>query len=52
MPRGTQAKLRWLPLKRQPAETPQRAAAAVANARYNATGKRIRDLPITPDKLL
>jgi xanthine dehydrogenase YagR molybdenum-binding subunit len=27
-------------------------AAAVANAAYNATGKRIRDLPITPDKLM
>jgi xanthine dehydrogenase YagR molybdenum-binding subunit len=27
-------------------------AAAVANAVYNATGKRIRQLPITPDKLL
>jgi xanthine dehydrogenase YagR molybdenum-binding subunit len=26
-------------------------AAAVANAVYNATGTRIRDLPITPDKL-
>ncbi len=28
------------------------AAAAVANAVYHATGKRIRDLPITIDKLL
>ncbi len=27
-------------------------AAAVANAVYNATGKRIRELPITPDKVL
>jgi xanthine dehydrogenase YagR molybdenum-binding subunit len=27
-------------------------AAALANAVYNATGKRIRDLPITPDKLI
>jgi xanthine dehydrogenase YagR molybdenum-binding subunit len=26
--------------------------AAIANAVYNATGKRVRDLPITPDKLL
>jgi xanthine dehydrogenase YagR molybdenum-binding subunit len=26
--------------------------AAVANAVYNATGKRVRDLPIRPDKLL
>ena len=27
-------------------------AAAVANAVYHATGRRLRDLPITPDKLL
>ena len=28
------------------------AGAAVANAIYNACGARIRDYPITPDKLL
>jgi xanthine dehydrogenase YagR molybdenum-binding subunit len=28
------------------------AAAAVANAIYNATGKRIREYPITPDKIV
>jgi xanthine dehydrogenase YagR molybdenum-binding subunit len=27
-------------------------SAVVGNAVYNACGKRIRDLPITPDKLL
>ena len=28
------------------------SVAAIANAIYHATGKRVRDLPITPDKLL
>jgi xanthine dehydrogenase YagR molybdenum-binding subunit len=28
------------------------AAAAIANAVYHATGKRVRDLPILPEKLL
>jgi xanthine dehydrogenase YagR molybdenum-binding subunit len=28
------------------------APAAIANAVYHATGKRVRDLPITPDKLM
>ena len=28
------------------------SAAAVANAVFHATGIRVRDLPITPDKLL
>ena len=27
-------------------------AAAVANAVYHATGRRVRDLPITPAKIL
>jgi xanthine dehydrogenase YagR molybdenum-binding subunit len=27
-------------------------AAAIANAIYHATGKRVRDLPITLDKLM
>ena len=28
------------------------AAAAITNAIYNATGKRLRDLPVSPDKIL
>jgi xanthine dehydrogenase YagR molybdenum-binding subunit len=28
------------------------AAAAIANATYNATGIRVRELPLTPDKFL
>lgn len=28
------------------------AAAVIANAVYHATGKRIRELPITPEKLM
>jgi xanthine dehydrogenase YagR molybdenum-binding subunit len=28
------------------------AAAAIANAVYHATGRRIRDMPIRPDKLI
>jgi xanthine dehydrogenase YagR molybdenum-binding subunit len=27
-------------------------APAIANAMYDATGKRVRDLPIMPEKLL
>lgn len=28
------------------------AAAAIANATYDATGLRVRDLPLTPDRFL
>jgi xanthine dehydrogenase YagR molybdenum-binding subunit len=28
------------------------AVAAIANAVFHATGRRVRELPITPDKLL
>ena len=34
----------------EPAVIP--AAGAIANAVFNATGVRIRELPITPDKIL
>jgi xanthine dehydrogenase YagR molybdenum-binding subunit len=27
-------------------------SAVIANAVFNATGRRVRDLPLTPDKLL
>jgi xanthine dehydrogenase YagR molybdenum-binding subunit len=27
-------------------------APAIANAVYHATGRRVRELPVTPDKLL
>ena len=35
-----------------PAAPSAKTAAAIANAIYNATGRRVRDLPITLDKLL
>jgi CO/xanthine dehydrogenase Mo-binding subunit len=37
-----------------PGESPRRhdIDVAVANAIYHATGKRVRDLPVTLDKLL
>jgi xanthine dehydrogenase YagR molybdenum-binding subunit len=28
------------------------SSSAVANAVFHATGRRVRDLPITPDKLI
>ena len=34
----------------EPPITP--AVATIANAIFNATGKRMRELPITPDKIL
>ena len=34
----------------EPPITP--AVATIANAIFNATGKRIKELPITPDKIL
>ncbi len=30
----------------------ERAAAAIANAAYHATGPRVRSLPLTADKFL
>ena len=45
-----------IPDPRSPAEARRigiaGVAAAIANTIFNATGKRVRDLPPTPDKLL
>ena len=42
---------RWAPRGSESCQ-PTGVAAAVANAVFDATGKRIRELPITPGKLL
>jgi hypothetical protein len=42
------------PASRTPARDAERkdGAAVIANAVFHATGKRVRDLPLTLDKLL
>lgn len=53
-PAALQLGLRWKAMASQTKlmHANDAAAAAIANAVYNATGVRVRDLQITPDKLL
>jgi CO/xanthine dehydrogenase Mo-binding subunit len=48
-----QAKLKLPQLAASDAQSPLHGAtAAISNAIYNATGKRVRDLPITLNKIM